>query len=312
MGDNTNAIFKGVQMGLGTWAWGDRLFWGYGKGYTVEDVNAAFKSSISLGITLMDTAEIYGQGKSEQILGRLLKDAPAEIKVATKFMPFPWRLNRRALLRALKGSLKRLDLPRVDLYQIHFPLPPINIETWMEAMAEAVQAGLTSAVGVSNFDRSQMQRAYDTLAHLGVCLASNQVEYHLLNRRVEKAGLLKACNDLGVTLISYSPLAQGLLTGKYTPDHLPGGMRGNRTGRKYLQKIQPLIHLLNRLGSDHGGKTPGQISLNWLLCKGTFPIPGAKNSLQAEQNAGALGWRLSDEEVAALDAMSDQVTSAKE
>ena len=309
------SILAGVTFGVGTWAWGDRLFWGYGSGYGSEDVRQVFYASLAAGIRLFDTAEVYGQGKSEQMLGEFVGDLPEETRsqvlVATKFMPFPWRLGRGSLLRALKGSLNRLKIQQIDLYQVHQPLPPVTPETWMGAMAEAVQSGRVKAVGVSNYDRDWMRRSYEALIREGIPLASNQVEYSLLERRVEKNGMLKLCKDLGVTLIAYSPLAMGVLTGKYSAENPPRGIRGGRYGRRLLEKTAPLIALLKQMGANHGGKTPAQVALNWCICKGTLPIPGAKTIQQAEQNAGALGWLLSDSEVAALDEASDKAVMAQ-
>lgn len=305
-------VLQGVDFGVGTWAWGDQLMWGYGRGYAVEDLRQAFDASLAAGIRLFDTAEVYGQGRSESILGEFLRgmEQPPPVApplVATKFMPYPWRLRRAALIRALKGSLKRLGLERVDLYQMHTALPPVTVETWMAAMTEAAQAGLTRAVGVSNYDRSQTQRAYNALSREGLSLASNQVEYSLLNRKIETSGLLKLCQDLGVRVIAYSPLAMGVLTGKYTADNPPPGIRGGRYPKRLLERITPLLTLMKHIGSDHAGKTPAQVALNWIICKGALPIPGVKTLAQAEQNAGALGWRLTDDEVAALDEASARI-----
>ena len=133
-------------------------------------------------------------------------------------------------MRALRHSLDRLGLESVDLYQMHWPFPPVSIDTWMDAMADAVQAGLIRAVGVSNYNAEQTRRAHDALAKRGVPLASNQVDYSLLQRKPETNGLLALCKQLNVTLIAYSPLAQGLLTGKYTPQNPPPGLRGRRYG----------------------------------------------------------------------------------
>ena len=306
-------ILAGITFGVGTWSWGYRLFWGYGSGYGPEDLRQVFDASLAAGIRLFDTAEVYGQGKSEQMLGEFLRDLPEErrarVLVATKFMPFPWRLGRGSLSKALKASLNRMQIEQVDLYQVHQPLPPVTPETWMTAMAEAVQSGRVKAVGVSNYSQEWMQRAYDTLIREGIPLAANQVEYSLLERRVEKNGLLKLCKDLGITLIAYSPLAMGILTGKYSAANPPRGIRGRRYGRHLLEKTAPLITLLKHLGASHGGRTPAQVALNWCICKGTLPIPGAKNIQQAEQNAGALGWMLSESEVAALDEASDQAVN---
>jgi aryl-alcohol dehydrogenase-like predicted oxidoreductase len=250
---------------------------------------------------------VYGQGRSEQFLGEFVRSSEEQVIIATKFMPFPWRLSRKSLIRALQGSLKRLGVQQVDLYQIHQAIPPVNVETWMAAMTEAVQMGLTREVGVSNYDPSWNQRAYDALAREGLALASNQVEYSLLNRKIEKNGLLKQCQELGVRVIAYSPLGMGLLTGKYTRENPPGGIRGNRNNRNLLERMTPLMTLMKRIGSDHAGKTPAQVAINWTICKGTLPIPGAKNLSQAEQNAGALGWELTQDEIAALDEASDRL-----
>jgi aryl-alcohol dehydrogenase-like predicted oxidoreductase len=300
-------VLEGIEFGIGTWAWGDQIFWGYGRSYQADDCKEAFNYSISAGITFFDTAEVYGQGQSESLLGEFIKTTTQPVKIATKFMPYPWRVSKSTLMKALQRSLKRLGLEKIDLYQIHHPYPFLTVETWMDALAEAFHSGLISATGVSNYDRIQTQRAYDELTRQGVNLASNQVEYHLLNRKIEHNGLMDLCNQLGVTIIAYSPLAQGILSGKYTPEKTPPGVRGARYNRKYLVKIQPLLDELKKIGADHAGKTPAQVALNWVMCKGAIPIPGVKNLNQAEQNAGCLGWRLTDEDVHRLDEISNQV-----
>ncbi len=302
------AIFEGITIGIGTWAWGDKSFWGYGKNFGEEDVKEAFDASLQCGIRFFDTAEIYGMGKSEELLGRFLKGTDSKPIIATKFMPFPWKMDRNSLLKALENSLHRLQLPQVDLYQMHWAFPPVAIENWMKSMVVAVDRGWTKAVGVSNYNLKQTMQAHNALKLAGIPLASNQVEYHLLNRKIEKNGLLRECQQSGITIISYSPLAQGILTGKYTPENLPPGVRRYRTSRDYLKKVQPMIALLNRIGESNGGKTAAQVAINWTICKGTIPIPGVKNCHQVENNLGALGWRLSEEEVAILDEMSDRVT----
>lgn len=299
------------ELGLGTWQWGDRFFWGYGRGYAEAELKEAFDATVAAGITLFDTAEVYGQGQSEKFLARFIREARFQDGqkpyLATKFLPLPWRLTKGQFRRALQNSLRRLELEAVDLYQIHWPFPPVSIETWMEAMADAAEAGLVRAVGVSNYNLEQTRRAFAALQKRGLPLVSNQVPYSLLNRRNEHNGLLALCHALDVRFIAYSPLEQGLLTGKYTPQNPPPGIRSQRY-RNLLARIQPLLTALRQIGEAHGGKTPAQVALNWCLCKGTLPIPGAKNAKQAAQNAGALGWRLTWEEVARLDGVSDEVT----
>ena len=249
---------------------------------------------------------MYGQGRSETLIGEFLKSTKKPVMVATKFMPFPWRVRKSSLVNALKHSLGRLGLSSLDLYQIHWPFPPFPVEHWVEALAEAKQNGLARAVGVSNYNKNQMQRAYTVLAKYNIPLASNQVEYSLLDRRIEKNGVLQRANELGIRIISYSPLAKGILTGKYSSENPPPGVRG-RQYSGILREVQPLLRLMTEIGQDLGGKTYAQIALNWLICKGTLPIPGAKNAKQAEMNAGSLGWRLTDEQVKLLDVASDKL-----
>ena len=312
-------------LGVGTWAWGDRIVWGFGRGYGEPEVEAAFHAGRGAGLDFFDTAEVYGWGTSERILGRLarspgqtaipsgtLSAVPSGMRsaiIATKFFPYPWRLSRGSLLRALRASLRRLGLQRVDLYQIHWPFPPIPIETWMAGMADAVELGLARAIGVSNFSVEQMDRAHTALARRGISLASNQVEFSLLERSPERSGLLQACRDMGVTLIAYSPLAMGLLTGKYGPGRPLPLQRRRRLGG-LLRQVDPLIQTLRQMGAEQGDKSPAQVALNWSMCKGTLPIPGAKNARQATENAGALGWWLTPEQVARLDEVSERILRA--
>ena len=293
-----------TPVGLGAWSWGDRMIWSYGRGYGDADIQAAYEASLEAGINFIDTAEAYGSGRSERLLGGFLASTQPAPVVATKFMPYPWRWTKGALAGALRRSLERLKLEQVDLYQVHWPWPPVPVETWAEALAEVVQQGLARAVGVSNYNEAQTRRANAVLAKRGVPLASNQVEYSLINRNVEFNGLLKTSQELNITLIAYSPLGMGVLSGKYGPDKPLPGIRGRRYNRAYLEKVEPLLRRMAEIGRAHDGKTLSQVAINWCMCKGSLPIPGAKNERQARENAGALGWRLSDAELEALDEAS--------
>jgi aryl-alcohol dehydrogenase-like predicted oxidoreductase len=303
-----NEVFNGVQIGTGTWAWGDRIVWNFGNGFGETDIRELFLEAIANEATFFDTAEVYGQGKSETILGRLIKETGGNVRVATKLMPFPWRLGKRSLEKALNRSLSRLQLERVDLYQMHFPMPPVRVETWMDRMADLMDQGLVKAVGVSNYNLEQTRAAHQTLQKRGYRLASNQVEYHLLDRRIERNGVKEYCLSEGIKVIAYSPLAMGILTGKYSPENLPKGTRAAQYNPAYLKKVSPLLKTLARIGNDHEGKTAGQVVLNWLIMKDTLPIPGAKNLTQLQQNLGATGWTLSEEDIALLDELSTSVT----
>jgi aryl-alcohol dehydrogenase-like predicted oxidoreductase len=298
------SLLDGIDLGIGTWSWGDKSMWGYGRHYGDADLKGAFDAAIASGLRLFDTAEIYGFGKSERLLGRFARDSGATVSIATKFFPYPWRAAPSQLLRALRRSLDRLGVACVELYQTHWPLPPRPVVAWMEPMAQAVSEGLIKEVGVSNYSADQMRRAFDRLAARGVRLASNQVEYSLLKRSVEVNGVLDACRELGVRLIAYSPLAMGMLSGKYTPQSPPPGPRGLRYRSPFLASLQPLIGLLDEIGRGCGNKTRNQVALNWLICKGALPIPGAKSAAHARENAGGAGWRLSAADVAALDEAS--------
>jgi aryl-alcohol dehydrogenase-like predicted oxidoreductase len=297
-----------APLGVGAWAWGTTRLWGYGKEYDRSDVGRAFRASMAEGVTLVDTAEMYGNGASERIIGEILDEGGFERTpvIATKFAPLPYRLGARSLLKAVDKSLERLGIETIDLYQIHFPNPIFGINSLMEALAETVKAGKVRRVGVSNYSAEQMRRAHERLASHGVQLASNQVEYSLLQRAPETNGVLEASRDLGVTLIAYSPIAKGLLTGKYGPggDRRPSGLvrrMGRAFGEQNLEKIEPVLNILREIGEAHN-KGPAQVALNWLITqRSTFPIPGAKNELQARQNAGALGWEMTGEEVEKLE-----------
>ena len=295
-----------IEMGLGAWQWGDRMIWQYGHGYGDAEIQQAFLASLNEGVRFIDTAEIYGNGRSERLLGQFLKETDQPVLIATKFLPFPWRFGKSAIVRALKGSLARLGVESVDLYQIHWPTPLMSIDTMMEGLAECVKSGLTRTAGVSNFSQTQMVAAYSSLARHNIPLASNQVHYSLLNRTVEKNGTLARCKELGIRLIADSPIEMGLLAGKYSVESPPPGARG-RNYSSLLPKLGPLLKLMTEIGQDHGGKSNVQVALNWVICKGALPIPGAKNAIQAQENASALGWRLTDEEFARLDEASAQV-----
>ena len=224
-------------------------------------------------------------------------------------MPFPKRLIKGELRKALLNSRKRLGLKRVDLYRIRWLVPPIAIHTWMEAMSDAVADGLIRAVGVSNYSPSQTKLAFESLAQYQIHLASNQVKYNLLERRPERRDLLALCKNLGITFIAYSPLEKGILSGKYTPNDSPRGLLAWRYNKSYLQRIESIMEALQQIGQAHAGMMPAKVAINWLVCKGAVPIPGARKMKQAQENAGALGWHLNDEEITSLDRISKDVST---
>jgi aryl-alcohol dehydrogenase-like predicted oxidoreductase len=294
------------RLGVGTWAWGDRSTWGmggYDAGLTRDTIRDAWDASIDAGVTLFDTAEVYGRGESERIIGSLLAADPgraARTVIATKFMPSPRKLNvRRALLASLRASLGRLGLPSVDLYQIHGPISLRSHTVLADALAAAHDEGLVRAVGVSNYSVKETRAMADALGRHGLRLATNQIEFSLLRRSPETGGLLSACADLGVVPLAYSPIGQGRLTGKYSAADPPPGKR--TFSDHPMELVDAIVSELRSIGDAQGGRTPSQVALNWIIAKGAVPIPGAKNRTQAEENAGALGWALDGDEVTRLD-----------
>ena len=297
------------SLGIGTWSWGDRLFWGYGSDYGEADVERAFEAAVESGATFFDTAEVYGLGESEKLIGRFLKRTSQPVQIATKYFPLPWRFNAQAVADTLSDSLKRLQVEQVALYQVHMPFSFLmSQQTLMEALAQEVKRGRILTVGVSNYSAEQMQEAHDLLAQYGVPLAVNQVRYSLLSRKIEQNGILELARKLGITILAYSPLDQGLLTGKYTPDNTEIVQGARKLDPKFstagLSKLEPLFSKLKQLGEKYD-KTPAQIALNWLMVQeNVIPIPGAKNAKQAQDNAGAMGWELDREDARQLGAIA--------
>jgi aryl-alcohol dehydrogenase-like predicted oxidoreductase len=293
-------------LGVGTWAWGDKGTWGmggYDQSLTESSIREAWLASIEAGVVLFDTAEVYGGGESERIIGRLLAREPGvreRVVIASKFMPSPWKLNvESALVSAARHSVERLGVDFIDLYQIHGPISLRSHGALADALAAAHGAGLVKAVGVSNYSEKEMVSMEAALRGRGLQLASNQIEFSLLRAMPLRVGLISACARLGVVPLAYSPIGQGRLTGKYSEANPPPGNRN--FSAHPMAEVDMVVANLRRIGSAHGGRTPSQVALAWLIAKGAVPIPGAKNRAQAEENAGALGWRMTEEEIAALD-----------
>jgi aryl-alcohol dehydrogenase-like predicted oxidoreductase len=296
------------RMGVGAMVWGDpkglaRLHpakTAYGGAHGIEEERRAVEVSIEAGVNLFDTAAMYSMGAAERRLGELTRDK--DVLIATKY-PSGFSFKVEEFPKHLEASLARLRRDSIDLYQHHFPNARISIPELMNRVADAVEAGKVKAVGVSNYSAVQMREAHAALAQRGVALASNQVEYSLLHRQPETDGVLDACRELGITLIAYSPLAGGRLTGKYSAQHRPGGLFRRilpQYSGKALEEIQPLIKLLREIGEKHS-KSPSQVALRWLIENPVvLPIPGAKNGKQAVDNADALTFSLTAEEMEML------------
>lgn len=272
----------------------------YGGTDGIEEEKRAVEASIAAGVNLFDTAAMYSVGAAEQRLGELSRGR--DVIIATKY-PSGFSFKVEDFPKEVEATLQRLGRDSIDLYQHHYPNAKMSIPDLMNRVADAVEAGKVKAAGVSNYSAKQMREAHEALGKRGIPLASNQVEYSLLNRKTEVDGVLDACRELGITLIAYTPLAGGRLTGKYSAEHRAGGFFRRilpQYSRKALDEMQPVIKLLREIGEKYS-KTLSQVALRWLIENPVvLPIPGAKNGKQAADNAEALTFSLTAEEVERL------------
>ena len=282
------------------------------------DIDAIIKAALDGGINWFDTAEMYGGGGSERALSSALISVgikPGDVTVATKWTP----LGRTAknIERTIDDRLAALSPFPVDLHQIHQPFGSLSsLRAQVRAMARLVEAHEIAAVGVSNFSAKQMEAAHTTLSELGIPLATNQVQINLLHRDIETNGVLETARRLGITLIAYSPLREGILTGKFHDD--PGLVAKMPRLRRTVMRISsasidrsaPLIDGLREMAGDHGA-SPSQIALAWVIQNygdTVVAIPGASKPRHAEEAAGAMKIHLSDDELRRLADLSSSVT----
>ena len=298
-------------MGLGAWAWGDSLFWGYNPKED-EELRRVFDFAVANSRTpktLFDTAELYGLGRSESLLGQFSEECADKVQIATKFAALPFRTKASDVVKACQDSYKRLGNRPIDLYQIHFPNAWSNAEYW-DGLAMAYDKGLVKAVGVSNYGVDAVRACHASLAKRGIPLASNQIQLSLLYKWPLENGLIDTCKELNVDVLSYSPIALGFLTGKYTEANPPSGPR--KALFKQLLTTPDYANLLETMkgiSASHPGSTLSQVAINWTRAKGTIPIPGARTVKQVQQNYGALDWTMTPEEVRVLDEASAKVTT---
>lgn len=311
-------------IGLGCWQFskGQGMAGSYWPALSDEDTHAIVKASLDGGISWFDTAEAYGNGASERSLSESLQRlevSPGSVALATKWMP----IFRRAasIGKTIQDRLDALDPFGIDLHQIHNPGSFSSVRSQIREMARLVEEGRVRAIGVSNFSAKAFRKAQSAAREFGISVASNQMQYSLLNRKIEDNGVLHAAKEAGATIIAYSPLAQGLLTGKFHKD--PEMIRSRPGPRRFLkrfrpaslEKTRPLVELLRRVAEDKSKDlnqeiTPAQVALAWTVQfheDTIVAIPGASKVEQARLNAGALQISLSDDELAHIDRSSKQV-----
>ena len=306
-----NTEIEITPVGLGCWQFCGsgfgRLYW---NSPLQSEVNDIVKMALDGGISWFDTAEAYGSGKSEQAIATALVKAGksnGDVIIATKWLPI--LRTAKNILRTFSKRQHFLSPFKIDLYQVHFPGSFSSIEAQMNAMATLVKEGKIGSVGVSNFSVEQMRQAHAALEKHGLPLASNQVRFNLLDRMIEKQGILDTAKELGITIIAYSPLAQGLLTGKFHKD--PGLVKRlpysrKKAAERMLEKSRPLVTLLEEISSSYGC-APSEVALSWLINYAgdiVVAIPGASKADHIAQNVNALNLKLTDDEMKKLDEMS--------
>jgi aryl-alcohol dehydrogenase-like predicted oxidoreductase len=279
-------------IGLGAWQFGSRE-WGYGDDYARREAGAIVRRALDLGIDLIDTAEAYGMGRSERIVGRAIRDRRDAVFLATKLLPlFPLP---SVALRHARASVGRLGVGSVELYQLHWPNPAFPPGVQVEGLRRVLDAGLARHVGVSNYSLTRWRRAE---GHLGRPILSNQVRFNLAERAPMRE-LVPYAQRTGRIVIAYSPLAQGLLSGRYDERHRPsnGIRRGNVLfAPENLRAAAGVLDALREVAASHDA-TPAQVALAWLIhLPNVVAIPGASSVAQLEQNAAAADLALTDDE----------------
>jgi aryl-alcohol dehydrogenase-like predicted oxidoreductase len=284
---------KVYPVGFGAWQAGMHS---WGSDYSENDIRSAVETAISSGVNFFDTAEGYGGGTSEKILGSLIKDR--EVYIATKVAG----CNSSRIDKSIESSHRRLGRT-IDLYQLHW-VPSIytSLKKTMRSLENSVKTGYTRYIGLSNFPTQILKEALEMLSREEI--VSNQVQYSILDRRIENS-MVEFCRKSGIEIIAYSPMARGRLTGKYFDSKGPGDFARMFDSRKRKNLPDDLKSLLLKLSESHKC-TISQISLAWVIAKGAFPIPGAKNRKQAEQNSASADVLLTKEELSRIDTVSSR------
>jgi aryl-alcohol dehydrogenase-like predicted oxidoreductase len=306
----TNIQITPIGLGMMEFSGGGGLMGSAFPMISQDEKNATVKAGLDGGINWFDTAELYGAGVSEASLSMALKASgkkDREVVVATKWWPL-FRTARN-IPRTIQDRIRFLDGYTISLYMVHQPYSFSPTEAQMEAMADLIESGKIRSVGISNFNAEQMRRAYKALQKRGLPLAVNQVRYSLLDRSIEKNGILDTARELGITIIAYTPLESGLLTGKYhkNPDLL---QKKSWFWRARLQrgvdKSRSLVTALEEIGLKYKA-TAAQVALNWVINshgETVVTIPGVTKVHQAEESAGAMKFKLSDDEMTRINELS--------
>ena len=285
------------SIALGAWAWGnDGTF---GDRYTAEALKPVYEAALAQGLTLWDTATVYGMGTSEQILGQLIRDTPREdLFLSTKFTPQIEDGTPQAMAHMLDGSLTSLGTDYIDLYWIHNPM---DVEKYTPMLIPLAKSGKIRAIGVSNHNLAQLRRAEAILGEAGLAVSAVQNHFSLLNRSSETSGLLSYCQEKGITFYAYMVLEQGALSGRYDGAHpIPAGSDRAQVYNPLLPRLEPLVRKLREVGQAHQASA-AQVATAWAIAKGTLPIIGVTKVNQVADAASAAALTLTPQEIQSLE-----------
>lgn len=295
-----------LPVALGTWSWGvggaggDEVF---GNHLGREQLKAVFDRATERGLTLFDTATVYGMGASEDILGAFVKEYPrANLYISTKFTPQIAGGGANPVEDMCNASLRRLHTDYIDIYWIH---NPADVERWTPMLVPLVKSGKVRSVGVSNHNLRELERAEEILSSEGVHISAVQNHYSLLYRSSERGGILDYCRAHGITFFSYMVLEQGALSGRYGVNNpLPAGSDRGNTYNRLLPEIEKLTAYLKQLGAEYGASA-AQIAESWAMAKGTVPIIGVTRPSQVDDAAGAAKISLTQSQIATMEQLAN-------
>ena len=295
------------KIALGAWSWGagaaggDQVFGNY---LSEEDLKAVFDKAMECGLTLWDTAAVYGEGSSERILGSFVKDVKREdIILSTKFTPQIASASPDAMQEMLNGSKERLHTDVIDVYWIHNPM---DVEKWTPDLIPLAKSGQIREIGVSNHNLAEIKRVNEILSAEGLKISAVQNHFSLLHRSSERAGILEYCKENGIIFYAYMVLEQGALTGRFNQSHpFPEGTGRGEAYNPHLKELEALVGELQQIGAQHDA-SPAQIATAWAIAKGTLPIIGVTKVKQVEEAAKAVQISLTAEEVSRLEKLGDE------
>ena len=292
-------------MSIGAWSWGDKPTWHWDP-KELPAVKEAWEVLRQAGFNFIDTAQAYGSGESERICGDLFQGLSRDqYVIQTKWFMIPNLTNifspAQGPAKMLKESLERMRLDYVDIYLVHGHIHPGSIAQVAKGLAECVESGMTKAVGVANYSTEDMIQMADELAKYNIPLGANQCEYSVIRRHPEIHGLLQACKDRDIMFQSYSSLAQGRLTGKYTAEKEPPSTY--RFSSYPMKDLEPTLKVLDNIARARQTSISA-VALNYNISKGVIPVIGVRSPEQAKQDIKAMGWRLTDEEIIEIDKVS--------